>query len=278
MGTPIINLINIEPGEVVTASVPIKEIEGADNRSLVMATERGEVKRIELEQFRNIRANGLRAIDLEEGDVLRWVALTDGTYDVVLVTREGMSIRFREDEVRATGRAAGGVRGIKLEEGDRVVAMCVTQGKDELLVCTELGMGKRTNMSLYRRQGRGGKGTRTLNITKRTGKLVAAQAVMPDDRVILISQKGIVIKVPVTEVRKTGRSTQGVRIMSVADGDALVSLERVASTAEADEEVDALERLEKSVPEAPAGNGAREAVPAALEEEVSDAEGDSSDS
>lgn len=278
MGTPIINLINIEPGEVVTASVPIKEMQGADNRFLVMATEQGEVKRIELEQFRNIRANGLRAIDLEEGDVLRWVALTDGSYDVVLVTRDGMSIRFREDEVRPTGRAAGGVRGIKLREGDRVVAMCVTQGKDELLVGTELGMGKRTKMGDYRRQGRGGLGIRTINITNRTGKVVAAQAVVPDDRVILISQNGIVIKFAVREVRSTGRSTQGVRIMNLTPGDSLVSLERIPSTDEADEAVAAKESAEKKARAAAAKSGAKQPAPAALAEEVSDDEGDSSES
>jgi len=245
MGTPIINLVNIEPGETITATVPIKDLKAAEEHFMVMVTELGEVKRISLANFQNIRANGLRAMDLEEGDNLRWVALTDGKQEVVMVTRNGMSIRFPETDVRPSGRAAGGVRGITLTGDDLVVGMGIVAKGAELLVATALGHGKRTSLDLYRSQKRGGKGLVTMNITAKTGRIVGTQVVYADDRVMLITSNGIVIKFAVKEVRSIGRSTQGVRLINVEKGDSLASLERIPNTQEAEEAVAAKDASSK---------------------------------
>lgn len=234
MGTPIINLINIDPGEVITATVPIKEMLETENDYLIMATVMGEVKRIQLSQFKNIRTNGLRAMDIEEGDDLRWVALTDGKQDVILVTRNGMSIRFPETDVRPTGRAAGGVRGIRLKGDDAVVGMNIPEPDSELLVAAERGMGKRTKLEEYRVQGRGGYGVKTMNITSRTGKLIGSRVAHKDDRILLMTSNGLVMKFPVRDVRPTGRSTQGVRIVRLDEGQTLVAVARIPSMEEAE--------------------------------------------
>jgi len=246
MGTPIINLINIEPGELITASLSIRELQGEESRFFVMATVKGEVKRIDLTAFQNLRVNGLRAFDLEEDDELRWAELTDGTNEVVLVTMNGMSIRFSELNVRSMGRAAGGVRGIALREGDHVVGMGVVRENSELLVATEKGMGKRTRLVDYRPQKRGGTGLRTMNITDKTGVIVSTQVVDPDDEVMMISRNGNNVKFSVKEIRSTGRSTQGVRLMNLDFGDELASVERIPNTKEADEAVAAREAEERS--------------------------------
>ncbi len=234
MGVAIINLINIEPGEIITATVPTRELKSEEKRYLVMATVQGEVKRIDMAAFQNIRTNGLRAFDLDEDDELRWVEITEGDSEIVLVTHNGMSIRFSENDVRSTGRAAGGVRGIKLDAGDRVVGMGLVRPKAELLVATERGHGKRTVLEQYRSQKRGGKGLRTMNITAKTGKIVSTQVVLPEDRVLMISRNGIIIRFRVNEVRSIGRSTQGVRLMNLDSGDELASLERIPNTEEAE--------------------------------------------
>lgn len=257
LGTPIINLINIEPGETITATVPITQMDAGSEKYLVMATVLGEIKRIDLEQFRNIRTNGLRAFDIEEGDDLRWVEMTDGSYHIIMVTRDGMSIRFPETDVRSSGRAAGGVRGIRLKGDDRVVGMDVTRGEGELLVATELGMGKRTLLQHYREQGRGGLGIRTMAITSRTGKVIGTKVVTLSDRLLLITANGILIKFDVREIRAIGRSTQGVRIMRLEAGDSLVSLERIPSSEEADQAVAAKEAKPTG-----AGGGAKAGKPA----------------
>ena len=234
MGVAIINLINIEPGEIITATVPTRDLKSEEKRYLVMATVQGEVKRIDMAAFQNIRTNGLRAFDLEENDELRWVEITEGDNEIVLVTHNGMSIRFSENDVRSSGRAAGGVRGIMLAAGDRVVGMGIVRPRAELLVATERGHGKRTVLEQYRGQKRGGKGLRTMNITAKTGKIVSTQVVLPEDRVLMISRNGIIIRFRVNEVRSIGRSTQGVRLMNLGSSDELASLERIPNTEEAE--------------------------------------------
>ena len=234
MGVAIINLINIEPGEIITATVPTRDLKSEEKRYLVMATVQGAVKRIDLAAFPNIRTNGLRAFDLEENDELRWVEITEGDNEIVLVTHNGMSIRFSENDVRSSGRAAGGVRGIMLAAGDRVVGMGIVRPRAELLVATERGHGKRTVLEQYRGQKRGGKGLRTMNITAKTGKIVSTQVVLPEDRVLMISRNGIIIRFRVNEVRSIGRSTQGVRLMNLGSSDELASLERIPNTEEAE--------------------------------------------
>jgi len=217
MGTAIINLIQIEPGETITATVPIKELDGEGY--LVMATRMGEVKRTAISEFHYLRSNGLRAFDLEEGDELRWVRVTSGDDHIILVTRKGMAIRFPEKQLRVASRSSGGVRGISLSEGDYVVGMGVVREGCELLVVSEKGLGKRTPLSMYRPQSRGGKGLITMAITPKGGEVVCARVVSGEDNAFVLTAKGIGIHLRLNEVRCCGRSTQGVRLINLEDGD-----------------------------------------------------------
>ncbi len=225
MGTAVINLISIEPGDKITATVAVREKD--QQGFMVMATERGEVKKSDLAAFHNMRANGLRAFDIEEGDSLKWVAMSDGNDEVILVTHNGMSIRFHEDDLRSAGRASGGVRGIRLGATDKVVGMALASEKGELLVITEHGYGKRTALDLYRKQSRGGKGIKTMNITEKTGRIVDTAVVDDTDRLVIITWHGIMIKIRVSEIRSIGRSTQGVRLINLSSGDSVASFARV---------------------------------------------------
>lgn len=233
MGTAIINLIQIEPGEVITATVPIRELEGEG--FLVMATRLGEIKRTAIGDFHNLRTNGLRAFDIEEGDELKWVRLTNGSDDLVMVTRKGMSIRFPETSLRIASRASGGVRGIKLEGEDYAVSMDVARDTFELLIISEKGMGKRTELSQYRSQSRGGKGIITMAVTAKTGEVVDAKVVSADDRAIVMTSNGIAIRMNLKEVRCCGRSTQGVKMIKVEEGDYVSSIAIVPKSTEASE-------------------------------------------
>jgi len=224
MGTAIINLISIESGDTITAAIAVKEKDRAG--FMVMGTEMGEVKKTDLTYFHNMRANGLFAFDIEEGDSLKWVAMSDGDDEIILVTRNGMSIRFHENGLRSAGRAAGGVRGIKLYDEDKVVGMTLVRDKAELLVATEKGYGKRTALTSYRAQTRGGKGIKTMNVTEKTGKIVETAVVDDSDRLIIITMHGITIKIKVADIRSTGRSTQGVRLINLGAGDVLSSIAR----------------------------------------------------
>lgn len=226
MGTAIINLISIEPGDSITAIVPIRnlDVEG----SLVMATEKGEVKRTLIKAFQNIRANGLRAFDLEEEDSLRWVRVTSGNDNIVMVTQNGMSIHFSEDNLRNAGRGSGGVRGIRLEEDDKVVGMDITRPDAELLVISQKGLGKRTPVEDYRMQTRGGKGIQTMSVTSKTGKVVECVVVDPDDRLLVITANGIALRLRVNEIRATGRSAQGVRLINLAESDSIANVDKIS--------------------------------------------------
>jgi len=237
MGTAIINLINKEQDEMITATVPIRDLEAAD-RYLVMATEMGEIKRCTLENFHNLRSNGLRAFDIEENDLLKWVQLSSGKDEVIFVTRNGLSARFHESKVPVRGRPAGGVRGIRLREGDVVVGMGLVQPGCELLVATELGYGKRTTLDDYRAKGRGIMGVRTMNISPKTGRIVDTKVVDANDRIIIITQQGIMLRLRVGEIRSCGRSTQGVRLINLMAGDRIASIERILLAADGEESDD----------------------------------------
>jgi len=232
MGTAIINLIQIEPGEQITATVPVKEIGGEGY--LVMATRLGEVKRTAISGFHYLRANGLRAFDIEEGDDLKWVRLTTGNDHVSMVTRKGMSIRFSEKNLRIASRASGGVRGIKLSPGDHVVSMDIIQPNCELLVVTKKGMGKRTPLENYRVQTRGGKGLKTMSITEKGGPIVAGRVVCADDRMIILTSNGIAIRLRLNEIRCCGRSTMGVRLINLTEGDTVSSVAIIPRNEEED--------------------------------------------
>ena len=225
MGTAIINLISIEPGDRITGTVVLREMDREG--FMVMATERGEVKKTDLDMFHNLRSNGLRAFDIEEGDALKWVEISNGNDEVILVTHRGLSIRFHEKDLRSAGRASGGVRGIRLSGTDRVVGMCLVKPDSELLVATEKGYGKRTTLDSYKRQGRGGKGIKTMNITEKTGRIVETAVVDDTDKIAIITNQGIMLKIRVNEIRSIGRSTQGVRLINLGAGDGVASLARI---------------------------------------------------
>jgi len=228
MGTAIINLINIQPGERITATVPMKQFKDAEG-FLLMATERGEVKRTPLAEFTNLRNNGLIVFDIEENDALRWVAHTTGSDEIFLVTRKGMSIRFSETDITPRSRAAGGVRGIMLadDNDDCLVGMGVVQPELDLLVIGERGISKRTPLKEYRLQTRGGKGILTMSLSDKTGDIVDAQIVGPEDRLLIMTRDGITIHLRVGDIRSLSRNTQGVRAINVADDDRVASVERM---------------------------------------------------
>lgn len=228
-GQAIVNFLQLAPGEKVSVMLPMTDVEGA--KYLVMVTSAGTIKKSSLEEFENVRRSGLIAINLHDGDDLTWVKPSSGTDDISLVTREGQSIRFSEDDVRPMGRVAAGVRGISLKKkGDYVVGMDIInpkladKGSLELFTITENGMGKRSNLKEYKTQGRGGSGIRTAKVTDKTGGVVGAFISNADDErdLILISKQGIVLRTPFKSVPSLGRDTQGVRVMRFKeDGDAV---------------------------------------------------------
>ena len=218
-GQAIVNFLQLSPGEKVSVTLSMDDID--DAKYLVMVTSRGTIKKSGLDQFENVRRNGIIAITLDDGDELTWVKPSSGTDDISLVTRNGQSIRFNEDDVRAMGRTAAGVRGIKLGQNDNVIGMDIVdpkladKGLLQLFVITENGMGKRTNLQEYKTQGRGGSGIRTAKVTDKTGGVVGAFISSTDDErdLMMISKGGIVIRTPFKSVPSLGRDTQGVRLM-----------------------------------------------------------------
>src|SRR5438309_1920310 len=201
----------------------------------LFATTNGVVKKTRLSEFGNPRSVGIRAINIEKGDELIDVQVTDGRNDIVLATRHGMSIRFHEKDVRDMGRTATGVKGIELDKKDHVIDMVVVRRKSTLLVVTEKGMGKRSELDEYRVQHRGGRGIITLKRADKTGDIVALKEVLPDDELMMITKKGIMIRVPVEGIRISGRNTQGVKVMNLTSGDLLVDVARVVKEDEADD-------------------------------------------
>jgi DNA gyrase subunit A len=222
-GVPVNNLIALEPGEGV-AAVLVMPRNGLRKGYLILATRRGVIKRTALENFVNVRRDGLRAITLDDDDELAWVEAGQGDEDVLLVTTDGRAIRFAQDEVRSMGRTAAGVYGIKLRNGDRVVAMGLVKPEHDLLVITQRGIGKRTALDDYPRQGRNGQGVYTIRNTDKVGPIVAAAVVSRDMEMVLMSAAGQVIRQPVNMVRQIGRNTQGVRLMGLNEGDSVVSM------------------------------------------------------
>jgi DNA gyrase subunit A len=227
-GMPVINYISILGGERVTATISVKDIGGEGY--LAMITCRGEIKRTPMKAFENIRNNGLIAFDIEEGDDLCWALKTRGNDDVILVTRNGQSIRFNEKQATSRSRAAGGVRAITLRKDDVLVSANVVNEDASLLVASENGYGKRTLLTEYRIQGRGGSGILTMNCTDKTGKIVGAEVVDDDDRLIVMTTGGKAIRMKVKDIRTTGRVAQGVRLINLAGNDQVRSLARIVST------------------------------------------------
>jgi DNA gyrase subunit A len=228
-GQPLVNLIQIQPGDRIHAIVPVREF--SETNFLAFATDQGQVKRTPLTEFARPRTAGIRAISLLEGEHLVAVRETDGNSDIILATSGGMSIRFPEEQARSMGRTARGVRGIGLEEGEKLIGMVVVSEKDEtatLLSVTENGYGKRTPLSDYRPQGRGGKGLITIKCSERNGTLMAIRDVHPGEELMVITRGGIMIRIGLDEVSEQGRNTQGVRIINLNEGDRVASIAKIS--------------------------------------------------
>lgn len=221
-GTAIINLLNLSSDEKVSSIIPIKEFNKECN--LVFVTKKGIIKKTSLEQFTNIRKNGIIAIGLREDDELISVKMTDGKRELILVTKKGMAIRFSEDDVREMGRNATGVKAITLNNDDIVVAMELVEKGKYLLVISEKGFGKRTSLDEYKTQIRGGKGLITYNIKDKTGDIVSAKVIYENDEIMMISQSGIIIRLNTNDISAMGRNTQGVTLMKIDEDDKVVAV------------------------------------------------------
>ena len=244
-GTPVINFLNLDQGERVTAVIPVKEF--ADDNYLIMVTRNGTIKKTPMSQFDTNRKTGLIAITLKDDDKLISVSQSSGEESVYVVTKKGKSITFHEDDVRSMGRSAGGVRAITLDKDDEVVSMELdSTGERELLVMTKKGFGKRTSLDEYRLQTRGGKGVSTYDKTKfsKTGELVGATLVSKDDEIMLINSNGVIIRIRANEISKSGRTTQGVKIMKVESGDEIVSFAKVLDEDDASKPMTKKEKAE----------------------------------
>ena len=242
-GRSIANLLEMKPGEKVAALIRIESRRDAQGNDttwksggfVLFATQQGTVKKTSLEDFANCRKGGIIAIGIEQGDNLIEVRLTSGTSEAVLITREAMSIRFEESDVRSMGRPATGVRGIMLDKEDRVVALAVVDTGSTLLVAGENGIGKRTAFDEYRTQTRGGKGIITMKTNDKTGRVVGALTVTDADEIMLLTQQGQMVRTPVKDIREAGRNTQGVKLINLAAPDKLTAIARVVSEKSEDE-------------------------------------------
>lgn len=228
-GTALVNLLPLAGDEFVTAVVPLKEFR--EGRYLLLATREGMVKKGRLQEYNSSRRDGIIALRLNPGDELIGVKLTEGKNEIILATRHGFILRFKEEGVRPTGRIAAGVRGIRLVPGDKVVGMELVRPQSNLLVVTEKGYGKLTLLNEYRLRGRGGRGVVTAKVTDRNGPLVGVKVVAPQDEVLLISSKGSMIRISARKISRQGRYTQGVRLMRLGSGDRVVALAKLSSAA-----------------------------------------------
>jgi DNA gyrase subunit A len=234
-GKPIVNLVPLLEHEKITAILPVKEF--AQDRFVFMATAQGTVKKTPLSEFSRPRPSGIIAVDLDDGDFLVDAALTDGKHDVMLFSSGGKAVRFEETDVRPMGRTAHGVRGMLLDRGQRVISMLVAEDEQQsVLTATENGFGKRTPIVEHTRHGRGTKGMIAIQQSERNGQVVAAALVRPDDEVMLISTGGVLIRTKVASIREMGRSTQGVTLINLGEGEKLAGLERVVETEDDGEE------------------------------------------
>jgi DNA gyrase subunit A len=235
-GQSIVNFLQLAPGEKISAVLSFDDLHRAkEAKYLVMVTKKGMIKKVDIEEFANVRRSGLIAIKLKNGDELEWTKESSGKDELILVTSSGQAIRFKERQIRPMGRAAAGVRGIRLKHEDEVVGMGILGAETlpvnlQLFVIMENGFGKRTGLGQYRQQGRGGSGIKTAKVTVKTGRIVAARLVntkkMEAEDAVIISTKGQVIRLPLSSVSVLGRATQGVRLMRFKEDN-----DRVASVA-----------------------------------------------
>ena len=245
-GTAIINLLQLMPDEKITAMIPIREYE--DGQYLLMATEKGLVKKTPIKDYANVRKTGLAAIVLREDDRLIEVKITDDEQDVILVTKYGMCIRFSEKDVRPTGRVSMGVRGMNLGDHDEVIGMQISNQGKYLLIASEKGMGKLTDMDEFTRQNRGGKGVKCYKITEKTGDVVGMKAVDEDSEIMMINTEGIVIRMKCSDISVYGRITSGVKLINLPEDEKVASIAKVRkASAEIDgEEIEISEDEEET--------------------------------
>lgn len=248
-GTAIVNLLQLQPGEKITAIIPMKEY--GDDKYLFMATKKGMVKKTPMKEYENVRKNGLQAIVLREDDELIEVKETDDTRDIFLVTKKGQCIRFQEQDVRVTGRVSMGVIGMKFDKDDEVIGMQMDSQGENLLVVSANGMGKRTPIEEFTPQRRGGKGVRCYKITDKTGDLVGAKLVDQEHDIMLITTEGIIIRLSVDDISIIGRNTSGVKLMNIdQDSDIFVaSIAKVRESNKDDNSEDDTENQEEQVQE-----------------------------
>jgi DNA gyrase subunit A len=235
-GRAIQNLLNIEQDDKVMAFINVKTLADEDyinNNFIIMATKKGIIKKTKLEAYSRPRQNGVNAITVRDGDQLLEARLTGGNHEIMLAVRSGKAIRFNESIVRAIGRTGSGVRGISLANNDEVVGMiCVENESEDVMVVSEKGFGKRSKITDYRITNRGGKGVKTINVTDKTGALVAIKSVTDDDDLMIITEKGITIRMAINSVRMMGRAAQGVKLINLRDGDKIASVARVSKNEE----------------------------------------------
>lgn len=247
-GTAIINLLQLNPGEKISAIIPIKDYE--EDKNLFMVTRKGIVKKTSVMEYTNIRKNGLAAINLREDDELIEVKTTDKDTEIFLVTRQGMCIRFRETDVRATGRTSMGVIGMNLSDGDEIVGMQLDHQGDSLLIVSENGMGKRTYLDEFTVQKRGGKGVKCYKITEKTGDVVGVKAVNDDHEIMMITTEGIIIQLRMQDISTLGRITSGVKMMNVDEGVKVAKIAKVREkVSDGDKEYENIEDAMEDIPE-----------------------------
>jgi DNA gyrase subunit A len=246
-GKPIVNLVPLQDGEKINAILPVKVFD--DDHFVFMATANGTVKKTPLSDFSRPRTSGIFAVDLDEGDYLIGVALTDGKHDIMLFSNGGKAVRFSEEDVRPMGRNARGVRGMRLGKDQQVISLLVVEDESQsVLTATENGYGKRTPVLEYTRHGRGTQGTIAIQTTERNGAVVAASLVRPEDEVMLITTGGVLIRTRVSEIREMSRATQGVTLINLDEGEKLAGLERVVET-EGEGDAGAVDEVEADSPD-----------------------------
>ena len=273
-GTALVNLLQLMPDEHVTTVLPIREI--SENMCLIMATKRGVVKRTPLTAFSNIRKTGLAAITIPENDELIEVKWDDADQDLILITKEGMSIRFNVTDIRKTGRSAYGVRGVLLQEDDEVVNMITENQGSHILCISEKGLGKLTKMSEFRLQHRGGRGIKCYKVTEKSGKLIGARAVNESDELLLITTEGVMIRTGCAEISILGRNTTGVKIMDLREGETVAGLTKVKMDS-VEEAEDELEEAIEGISEELAGEAETEAAEGTSEELAGEAEAEAAE-
>ncbi len=265
-GTAVINLLQLSPGEKITAMIPIKEYD--DSKNLFMVTREGIVKKTSLMEYANVRKNGLTAINLRDDDELIEVKITDKDSEIFLVTKQGMCIRFKETDVRATGRASMGVIGMNLDDGDEVIGMQLQSQGDSLLFVSENGLGKRTYLDEFTVQKRGGKGVKCYKITEKTGDVVGVKAVVDENEIMMITTEGIIIQLRMQDISTLGRITSGVKMINLDEGIKVAQIAKVREkVSNGEQEFDNVDDAMEDIEEEEMNSRELEDVEVFLEEE-----------